>query len=292
MSKSPTHYILITYFLLLVQCSPSSKDQSTDKDKESTLKDALTFFAGFDGNHEAAFAKGDKNMYTAPSRKKLDSSVVGMQYPKHTLSDDDGKVGGSLSFGDKTDTVVYYKAKNNLSYSTDGWTGSMSLWLKLNPAEDLEPGYTDPIQITDVNYNDASIWLDFTQENPRDFRLGVFGDLTEWSKDTVETSQEEEFERRLVRVKKPPFTSTDWTHIVVNYERLGTPESKASLYVNAKKIGDVQGIDDPFTWDLDKANIYLGLNFIGMMDELSFFDRPLTTEEINTLQEGIGTILN
>lgn len=292
MCKSPTHYILIVCFLLLMQCSPSSKEQSTDKDKESALKNALTFFAGFDGDHKANFSRGDENMYTAPSRQKLDSSVAGMKYPNHELSDDKGKFGGALRFGAKTDTVTYYKAKGIVSYSPNGWTGSMSLWLKLNPAEDLEPGYTDPIQITDVNYNDASIWLDFTQENPRDFRLGVFGDLIEWSKDTVDTSQEEEFERRLVRVKNPPFTRTDWTHIVVNYERLGTSDSKASLYVNAKKIGDVQGIDDPFTWDLDKANIYLGLNFIGMMDELSFFDRPLTTEEIIKLQEGIGSILN
>jgi hypothetical protein len=134
-----------------------------------------------------------------------------------------------------------------------------------------------------VSYDDAAIWVDFTGENPRTFRLGVLGDKTEWLKDTLNSSRNAEYQRRLVPVKNLPFTNTDWTHIAISYSGLGTAESIATLYLNGAKMGAIEGVDDPFTWDLEQSNIFIGINFIGLMDELSVYNRSFSAEEVEQL---------
>jgi hypothetical protein len=45
-----------------------------------------------------------------------------------------------------------------------------------------------------------------------------------------------------------------------------------------------------FTWDPSREAIMLGLNYIGLFDDLSVFDRALTEEEVGLiyhLQDGI-----
>ncbi|MEP1097107.1 MAG: LamG-like jellyroll fold domain-containing protein [Cyclobacteriaceae bacterium] len=285
MKKSQTIFLAGTVLLATVSCQV---------DSSSDLRDALTFYSSFDNGTSADFALGDKSIYSAPSRRSLDSLQAGISITDHEILKARGKVGDAFKFGSRSDKVVFYKSKDNISYDVQNWSGTISFWLSLDPATDLEPGYTDPIQITDVRYNDASIWVDFTNKNPRDFRLGVIGDLNVWSLDTLESSSDAEFERRLVRVKNPPFTKNGWTHVLITYQALGTSQSSSTLFLNGEKIGSVEGIDDPFTWDLEKSNIYIGLGFIGLMDELAIFNKPLTDEqvlEVYQLEGGIKSIL-
>ena len=44
--------------------------------------------------------------------------------------------------------------------------------------------------------------------------------------------------------------------------------------------------DYPITmdWDLDKAGIYIAVNYIGLMDEIALFNRALTEDEIGILR--------
>ncbi len=286
MKKSTLHLAtLVTTVALLNACQPQENLE---------LKNALTFFVSFDAGYDADYAKGDKKMYTATSRRALDSANAGMHNADHKILGDQGRFGDAFRFGSRTDTVVFFKGKDNIVYDPQNWSGSISFWLSLDPAVDLEPGYTDPIQITDNRWNDASIWVDFTQENPRDFRLGVIGDMASWSKDTLDSPWEAELEKRMVRVKEPPFTSSSWTHIAITYQSLGGDQSMSTLFINGEKIGTISGINEPFTWEYDKANIYIGLGFIGSMDEFAIFNRPLSDQEILSLyqlKDGVGSIL-
>ena len=91
------------------------------------------------------------------------------------------------------------------------------------------------------------------------------------------------------------FDSGDsWTHIGITYEGLGGESNTFALYLNGEKMGDISGVNDPFSWDLDNAKIYLGLSYIGAMDEVAIFNRPLSEAEIKevyTLAGGIKSIL-
>lgn len=280
--------------LLLFALASLGLATSCQPDPNLPLKEALTFYASFDKDADADFALGDKRIYTARSQSAADSASVGMLNPDHSIASGEGKFGAAFQFGAKSDTVVFYKSKGNIAYDQTSWSGTVSFWLKVDPVTDLDPGFTDPIQITDVGYDDAAIWVDFTGENPRTFRLGVLGDKVEWLKDTLNSSRREEYARRLVPVKDLPFTNTAWTHIAITYAGLGTPESAAILYLDGAKMGAIEGVDDPFTWELDKSNIFIGINFIGMMDELSGYNRPFSAEEVGQLyglEKGVRSLL-
>ena len=212
----------------------------------------------------------------------------------HQILPNKGQSGAAFQFGKQSKKVIFYKSKDNIAHAANKWTGTISFWLSVDPATDLAPGFTDPIQITDVRYNDASIWVDFTKENPRDFRLGVIGDLATWTKDTLTTPVDTVFEKRVVRVSDLPFAKNKWTHILISYQDLGTAQSTASLYMDGQKMGSIDGITDPFNWELDQSKIYLGLGYIGLMDELAIFNKAFTDEEVmefRQLDGGMKAIL-
>lgn len=268
--------------VMLVSCEQHQK-----------LKQAITFYAPFNGDAQAQVATGDRTIYSAPERQEAPRAKPTL--PAHVaIASGEGLSGDALEFRAKKEDIVFYKAKDNMPYDAQNWGGTVSFWLKLTPEEDLEPGYCDPIQITDVGYDDASIWVDFTENNPRNFRLGVIGDLQSWNPDNIGPSDNPEFEKRLVTVNNHPFAKDQWTHVLITYDSLGSGEGSASLYLNGELQGSKDRVVDPFNWELDKANIYLGLNYIGLMDDLAIFNRPLSVEEINTifgLKEGLEEIL-
>ncbi|TPN88885.1 LamG-like jellyroll fold domain-containing protein [Aquimarina algicola] len=278
------------------QPDEEKKEETEEKSDYTALKNALTFYASFDNDVEANFALGDKQMYTVPSRKAKDSAKVGLHKPDISIAKGKGKYGDGLLFTERSKGNIYYPSKGNIAYSKENWSGAVSFWLQLDPGTDLEPGYCDPIQITDVSYNDAAIWVDFTKENPRDFRLGVIGDREVWNPNPEGPDNENPIflEKLKPVVKTPPFGKEVWTHILINFSGLNTQNGEASLYMNGELKGTRTNITTPFTWDLEASNIYIGLGYIGLMDELSIFSRKLTDEEISTiytLQNGVQSIL-
>lgn len=273
--------------------TPVSKEVNAS---ETSLKMALTLYASFDNGVQADFALGDSLLYSVPNRSIRDSAQIGIHKPGVRISEGAGRYGDALLFTEDSKGNIYYPSKNNISYNTTNWEGAVSFWLSLDPATDLDPGYCDPIQITDVSYNDASIWVDFTKDNPRDFRLGIIGDRTSWNPTPEGPDNENSiFNEQLIAVSKPPFAGGSWTHILINYTGLNTDQGKAALYMNGELRGIRKDIKDPFTWDVEKSNIYLGLGYIGLMDELSIYNKHLSQEEITTLytlDQGVHQLLD
>ncbi|MDA0195144.1 MAG: hypothetical protein O2887_08335 [Bacteroidetes bacterium] len=280
--------ILFSPFIILLACN------SGESTEQNELKTALIFFSSFDGIGTADYAKGDENMYTASSRQDLDQSTIGMNSPDHAFEKGQGLFGDAFKFTKKSKQVIFYKSKDNVAYDSKNWSGTVSFWMNLDPSTDLEPGYTDPLQITDEDYNDAAIWIDFTDKNPRDLRLGTFGDLTSWNPDNMGSDGNPEFERRLIRAENPPFKKGEWTHIAFIYSGLGSGNGQTNLYLNGKKIGGLTNIKDPFTWELDQSKIFVGLNFVGLMDEISIYNKALNEKELTTLyqlKDGVRSLL-
>ncbi|MFK7844815.1 MAG: LamG-like jellyroll fold domain-containing protein [Rhodothermales bacterium] len=281
--------LLVGVFFLLTSCQPNTS---------SDYKDALTFYVSFDNGTTADFALGDANIYTAKatyanSRRSLDSIQVGMHNANHRIVERGGLIGDAFEFGEKSGPVLFYNSKDNLVYNPQNWSGTISFWLSVDPATELD-GYTDPIQITDTDFNDASIWVDFTDADPPDFRLGVIGDRSAWTQDTLSAPVKDVFEKRIVNVGPYSFSRNTWTHVLITYDSLGTTNSLANLYLDGEKMGEVGGVDDPFTLELENAKIFLGLGFSGLMDELSVFNMPLTDEQVMALYQlegGIKSIL-
>jgi hypothetical protein len=280
--------ILFLFTFLLSLFFSSGTIQEADSIQK--LKASLTFYASFDEKAEADFAKGDASIYTAKEYDQLPKGEKGLRSEYIQLVSDQGVSGGCLDFTRKSDHIVFFEASDNLAYSRQDWSGTVSFWLQLDPNQDLEPGYCDPIQITDEGYDDAALWVDFSDQNPRDFRLGVFGDAEVWNPEGGEGGDHPEFMKRLVPAKSLPFNREQWTHVAIRFSQLNTANGSAQLYLNGRLQGAQENIKEPFSWELERATIRLGISYVGLMDELAIFNRALSEEEMMTLYQLEGGV--
>ena len=66
------------------------------------------------------------------------------------------------------------------------WNTTVSVWLRLNPDLDLEPGYCDPVQIVGDDSKKGFIFLEFSKdETPRYFRYAIRPLFHIWNPDNV-----------------------------------------------------------------------------------------------------------
>ena len=262
------------------------------------LAEALTFHASFDGELKADFAKGDPEFYTMPASKPEVKKEIGLHADDTDLihQKNAGRFGDCLHFKTTSAPRVFYEVEKNLPYADKDWQGTVSFWLRTTPNEDLDPGYTDPIQITPRSALDACFFFEFGIEDPRPCRLGVFPDKLAWNPENKPIKEIPIPERPLVEVQNPPFSRDKWTHIVFTWEKFnnGDKHGVARLYLDGKPGGEMDGWNQQYTWDLALAQIRLGVKFIGGFDELSCFDRALTAKEVaelHALPNGVTGIL-
>ena len=258
----------------------------------SALSKSLLFHASFDASANADFARGDARLYTAASLKRERVSP-GLPGDAVQLDRRDGRYGGCLRFTKKTDQVVFFKGAANLPETGQTFQGSFSFWLRVSPADDLPAGYVDPLQITDKKWNDASFFVDFTKQTPRQFRLGVFSDYAFWNPRDRKLDDIPAGERPLITIVKPPFNRRVWTHVGVAFRDFNGPQPGiATLYLNGKAQGELRG-RQRFSWKPDRLAILLGIYYVGQFDDLAVFDRALTATEmmrVTQLPAGIKSL--
>ncbi len=262
------------------------------------LTESLTFFAGFDKGVNATFARGDALIYTAKDITAPRVGTPGLPADGSvSIAKGEGVHGDALRFHKKSQAIVFYKAAQNMDYRASGWNGTVSLWLKLSPDEDLEPGYCDPLQITPRDWNDACFFVDFSKdEKPRHFRLGVFSDSKSWNPEGLKWEAFPEAQRPMVTVTQPPFRRDRWTHVAFTFENFNTAKKDASawFYLDGKLQGELKGKSQTFTWDIDKTLIMFGIYYTGLFDELAVFNRRLSASEVESirgLRRGVGELL-
>jgi hypothetical protein len=234
------------------------------------------FYAPFNKSTDATIAKGDKRLHSAPNYKSPGQPTLEGTNVTHA--------GDHLRFTKKNTQAIYFHAANNTAFDPKNWSGTISFWLSLDPETDLDPGYCDPIQITDTAFDDSAIWVDFTKDDkPRHFRLGVFGAKSTWNPTNIPADKNPQFLSRLIVEKNTPFAKGKWTHIAITHQSLGSGKGTATLYLNGKPIGTATNITEPFAWDPAKATIRLGVNYTGLFDELAIYDQPLNAKQVGQL---------
>jgi len=255
------------------------------------LAQALTFHASFDSGPDADYALGDPTLYSASGDGSL---VSGLGDPPLRIVAGAGKFSGALELTRENSHVVLYKAEKNVEYAPTAFRGTVSFWMSLDPSE-IPGQYCDPLQVTDKKYSDACIWIDFTKnDTPSDLRLGVFGDASEWDPDGKEGGGERFF-WRLAKVAEPPFARERWTHVVVTWDGINESQGgRARLYFDGQYQGATGRIAERFSWEIEKVHIRLGTGkYVGLFDDLAFFNRALTADEIrvlNSLSRGVAEL--
>ena len=249
---------------------------------ESDLSQALTLHASFDKGLDADFARGDKTCYDLQGKETKKASPTA----EVRLAPEAGRFGGALHFTKKNILRPAFKNAGVLDYNDQNWNASVSVWLRLNPDKDLEPGYCDPMQIVGDDGKKGFIFLEWSKdEKPRFFRYAIRPLFKIWNSDNVQWDQIPFDKRPMVQVERAPFSRDAWTHVVFTLENVNNKQKPQSgrLYLNGKRQGTVENWDLTFGWNPSRVLLVLGAAYVGHMDDLAVFNRALSDDEVKQL---------
>ena len=255
------------------------------------LRRGLTFHVPFDAGFDAESSADDPACRVRAGGKMV-SPTPG---PEMRLATD-GKFGACLVFPKKGTVRPEYAASRSLAYGTTDWSATVSVWLRLDPDKDLEPGYCDPVQIVGDDVKKGFIFLEWSKDHaPRHFRFAVRPIYHLWNPDAVGWEQIPDERRPMVKMEQAPFRRDRWTHVVFVLDHLNDHAAppRARLHVDGKPVGVIQGHDLTFGWDPAAIRLVLGAAYVGSMDDLAVWNRALTAEEIarlHALPGGVETL--
>lgn len=261
----------------------------SESEAKAKLSRALTLHASFDRGFDADFSRGDKKCYV----QKGPMLVPAEPNEEVKLAADAGRFGGALHFPKKGTFRPTFKDAGVLGYNDQSWSASVSAWLRLNPDQDLEPGYCDPIQIVGNDNKKGFIFLEWSKdETPRYFRYAIRPLFHIWNPNNVQWADIPFEKRPMVQVARAPFSREKWTHVVFTLENINNKSKPpiGKLYLNGKLQGAIEKWNLTFDWDPAKVLLVLGASYVGHMDDLAVFDRPLTDDEVGWiygLKQGI-----
>ena len=249
---------------------------------KSGLSSALTLHASFDNGLDADFSRGDRTCYVKNGAElhRAEANEDAKLLPEA------GRFGGALHFTKKSSFQPAFRDSGVLGYNDRNWNTTVSVWLRLNPDMDLEPGYCDPIQIVGDDGKKGFIFLEFSKdETPRYFRYAIRPLFPIWNPDNVAWADIPFEKRPMVQVDRPPFSREAWTHVVFTLENVNNKiEPQAGrLYLNGELQGVIENWDLTFGWDPSQVLVVLGASYVGHMDDLAVFDRVLNPEEVKQL---------
>ena len=267
---------------------------STDRGSSAhALRAALLFYASFDGSLVADVAGGGRTLGTrfgppaAPAEQRFEPGFdprIFRHAPGRGIS------GGALEVVDvlPENGRVFYPARGNLAIDGSGWGGALSVWCLTDPNRMLKTTFCDPIQITQNGANNGGLWVDFNNASPRDFRHGAFPAATAGQKPIAEDAPD----APLVRVPAIDWRADQWRHILFSWSRFDTGRADAlsQLYIDGQLIGEIRDRPLAMQWDPDRTGVYVAVNYIGLLDELAIFRRPLAPAEVELLWREPGVM--
>lgn len=279
---------LLAAVLLLV---PSSR--SLAHDPTADLKKAVLLYASFDEKVQADRAGGGKTLSTRFNHPTETGRFVfekGFDVKVFRIAPTRGISGGALEAVDvlPRNGRIFFPGQGNLAFSPQGWGGAFSVWCKTDPDLLLKTTFCDPVQITEKGAGNGGLWFDFDNARPRTLRHGVFPAVPAGGKPIPENAPH----APLVRVPKVGWKASDWHHVVVTWSGFDSGKANAvsRLFIDGKLQGEIRGRPLAMKWDLEKTGIYIAVNYIGLLDELAVFERPLTPAEIQHLQGRPGCL--
>lgn len=255
---------------------------TAEAEARATLSKALTLHASFDKGLDADYSRGDKKCYVQQGQML----VPAQPNDDVKLAADAGRFSGALHFPRKSTYRPSFKDGGVLGYNAKSWNASVSAWLRLNPDQDLEPGYCDPIQIIGDDNKKGYIFLEWSKdETPRYFRYAIRPLFPIWNPNNVAWADIPFEKRPMVQVARAPFSREKWTHVVFTLENINNKSKPpvGRMYLNGKLQGAIEKWDMTFDWDPAKVLLVLGASYVGHMDDLAVFDRPLADVEVDRI---------
>lgn len=277
-------FLLIVAFFVMIDCAYAQDSSQVDS--------YLLFLSTFDDTTDVNLFGPDNDagwIYTAESTKRA-KVLMNNRCPEVSIARDEGKIGDCLKFTEKAKDVLFYQASPNLASPRRNWSGTVSFWLKPD-LERLGAESCYPIQLSDGDWNHGGLFVRFRGEHPSTFEFGTVSGGNAGQAVHCPNGVGED-RRYVVSIKSTQFAKDKWTMVTFTFENVnpdGHDTSVAKAYVNGDLAGQIR---QPlhFQWmdpdDLkagQNAAVFLGINYIGSIDDLRIYDRALSEPRIQML---------
>ena len=255
---------------------------AAEAEARAKLSRALTLHASFDKGLDADFSRGDKKCYVQQGQML----VPAKPNEEVKLAADAGRFGGALHFPKKGTYRPSFKDGGVLGYNAKSWSASVSAWLRLNPDQGSGAG----LLRSDSNHRrrqQERLHLPGMVQgrNAAILPLRHPPALPHLEPGQRPMGGHPVRETPMVQVARAPFSREKWTHVVFTLENINDKSKPpvGKLYLNGKLQGAIEKWDMTFDWDPAKVLLVLGASYVGYMDDLAVFDRPLTDVEVDRI---------
>ncbi len=228
--------------LLLTSCSRPNPQQTIDQ-----LAPSMTFYASFEDGMDAAYARDDQHIYSAPSYEALAERGSGYWGQDVALAYDSGVSGNALNFTGALTDALFYTGGANTPWAEGG---ALSVWLR--PTEFAGA----PLAITGSDPLAPAASIDLSSDPVQLVIRAIQGEGT----------------------AIPP--ESEWLHVVISISG-----GKVTVFLNGEESTTFDLVDPEHSWEAALSTVRLGVNYVGLIDELAVFDRALTSDEVRLLHE-------
>lgn len=238
--------VVVALTLLFLGCSRPDPQLAIDN-----LTGSLSFYASYEDGMDAAYARDDRRIYSAPSYDALDERGPWYWGQDVKLAYDLGISGHGLGFTGGLTQALFYTGAANLPWA-DG--GALSVWLR--PAEFSGA----PLAVTGDDPLAPAAAIDLASDPMQIVVRAIQGEGA---------------------VEAPP---AEWLHVAVSIAGSASG-SQVMVYVNGQESTSFDIADPDHSWDAARSAMRLGVNYVGLIDELATFDRALSAAEVRLLYE-------
>lgn len=257
-------------------------------ERAARLASAMTLHASFDQELDADFAVGDRSCYTLGRESDVAAPTGDLR-----LAQDAGRFGGALQFGRTNTLRPSYRDAGTLGYDPQGWSVTVSVWLRPEPDLDVEADSCKPVTISGDDDKKGLVFLEWPKRHsPQLVRYAIRPLFEIWNPRNADWQDIFDNARFMVRTERAPFSRDRWTHAVFTLEHLndGAKPQVGRLYLNGALQGTLEQLGLALGWNPENVRLVLGEAYVGSIDDLAVFDRALTDGEVmvlHGLQHGI-----
>ena len=258
----------------------------------SQVDNHLLFHSTFDDTTDVNLFGPDNDagwIYTAESTKRA-KVLMHNRCPAVSIATNDGKFGDCLQFSEKTEDVLFYQASPNLAAPRRNWSGTVSFWLKPELAK-LGTENCYPIQLSDGDWNHGGFFVRFRGELPSTFEFGAVsgGDAAQAARCPIGVTEDRRF---VAATETTKFAKDKWTMVTFTFENVNPEDhdtSVAKAYINGDLAGQIwqplhiHWMDPDALRAEQNAAFFIGINYIGSVDDLRIYDRALSKPRIQML---------
>lgn len=268
-------------------------DYATAQDA-SHINDHLLFLSTFDDTTDVNLFGPDNDagwIYTAESTKRV-KVLMNDRCAEVSIDKAAGKIGDCLTFAAKTESVLFYQASPNLAAPCSNWAGTLSFWLKPDPERlGIEDCY--PVQLSDGDWNHGGFFVRFPGKRLSTFEFGAVSasDSAEAAIDPGDVGLDQRFVTAVARERIP---NDQWTMVTLTFESVNPEGNDASLvkfYLNGQLVGQIQPslrikwMDPVASKAVRDAAVFLGIRYVGGIDDLRIYEKALPRQRIQMLYE-------